>query len=695
MLHFLGRLLRGFLAALLIVILLVGVAVAYLGYTSSGNQFLANRIAEQVSTPDMQISLEGASGLLEGRLHLDHVTLADTKGTFAEVQGLDIFWTPSELARMRFHADRIAAAKVVFDRPPVKTIESQPSNSTFSLPVEIKVDSFDLPLIALGKAIAKQDTVLGINGSAQAVSDHIALELNAAEKDRLNATAKAKVTYAVNTETLTLDGAVSEPQGGLLARLLALPGQPPVEVAVKGDGPLGDWKGSISGRVSGKDVLLLTGSHKLAEAGIREVTLNGGGRISEFLPGQLRSLFAGETKVDVDARFAETGLVDIRAGTISNDSFTLAAKGELDPKGQAKLTGSLSPARDVIRLELPLASGPVKADISKGDIVLSGAFRSATVDVSAALARLETPDVKAGALTLTAHSGDANLADKTASLSYALAAQTLVFRNPQIAKVAEGPLSLRGNVNIGPTFIALAQSDLESGKLGGKISGRYDRSAQTAAANFNLFLLPQGLLPANIESKINGTLGLSGQVTATLPSQIAVQNLKLVSNVVTATGSLSLNGDTVKAELAGNVPNLADFADKAGGTAHFTLDASGPLSKPTVNARLTSPEIKFADKTVQAVDLTLESALDLKRPGGKLTAAAQYQGQTIAATADARFDNGLVSIPGLNATIGQNSISGALGLDAAFRQARFRSPRSGEPRETGRPNGGWRAQGHC
>ena len=72
------------------------------------------------------------------------------------------------------------------------------SNRAFSAISERQhFDSFDLPTVVLGKAIAKQDTVLGLNGAAQAVADRIALELNASEKDRLNATAKASVSYAV------------------------------------------------------------------------------------------------------------------------------------------------------------------------------------------------------------------------------------------------------------------------------------------------------------------------------------------------------------------------------------------------------------------------------------------------------------------------------------------------------------------
>ncbi|MDB5525687.1 MAG: hypothetical protein JWM58_3450 [Rhizobium sp.] len=665
-LHYVGRFLRSFFGTILLILLLLVSMIGYLGFTASGNQFLADRIADQISTSDMRISLEGASGLLEGRFHLDRMTLADTRGRFAEVEHLDVFWTPSELLKWRFHADRIAAAKVTVDRTPVKTIETSPSDSSFSLPVEVKIDSFDLPLVALGKAIARRDTVLSINGSAQAVSDRIAAELNVVEKDRVNATAKASLAYSVNARTLTLDGSISEPQGGLLARLLTLPGMPPVEVAVKGDGRLDDWKGSISGRVDGRDVLLLAGSYKKAAAGIHQIALNGGGEISEFMPAELRSLFSGETKVDVDARFSETGLVDIRTSSITNDSLTLFANGQLDPNGKATLTGDLRPAGDVVHFEWPLASGAVKADISKANVTFSGAFRSATIDISAVLANLSTTDMQAGNVALTANSSNLNLADKTGTLAYDLGVDTLAFANANIAKVVQGPVKLKGNLDIAGDVITLAQAELESARLGGKISGAFTRSTDTATADFNLFLLPRGLLPPDIESKIKGTLGLSGQLTATLPSQIAVRNLKLTSNLLTAVGSARFDGSTIKADLAGDVIDLAAMEDNAVGQAHFTLDASGPLARPDISAQITSAEAGFAGKTLRDIDLKFDSALDLSKPGGRLTAAATYQGEPIKAEVVAVFDAGRVAISALRADIGRNTISGALDLNAEF-----------------------------
>ena len=118
------------------------VAFAILGYTTAGNQFLADQIASRVSTPDMQIRIEGARGLLAGRFRIERISVADTSGPFAEIDDLAIDWSPFSLLTAEFEADRIAAARIDIQRPPIQTVESEPSEGSFNLPVEIVIRSF-------------------------------------------------------------------------------------------------------------------------------------------------------------------------------------------------------------------------------------------------------------------------------------------------------------------------------------------------------------------------------------------------------------------------------------------------------------------------------------------------------------------------------------------------------------------------
>jgi translocation and assembly module TamB len=148
--------------------MLVIIAFAFLGYTRFGNQFLADQIASRASNPDMRLKIDGARGLLAGNFRVDRITVADTKGTFAEVENVAIDWSPWSLLTAEFDADRIAATSIKLARAPIQTIPSEPSTgSSFSLPVEIDVRKLDLPSVSLGEDLLGRSAELALSGAAK------------------------------------------------------------------------------------------------------------------------------------------------------------------------------------------------------------------------------------------------------------------------------------------------------------------------------------------------------------------------------------------------------------------------------------------------------------------------------------------------------------------------------------------------
>ncbi|MBL3684067.1 hypothetical protein F2981_04310 [Sinorhizobium meliloti] len=86
-------------------------------------------------------------------------------------------WSPAELFSLRFDASRISAGTVRVERLPVPSTETQEVRSTFALPVDVKIDAFDLKEIVLGKQIAGEDHFLTAKGKLYATNSSIALEL--------------------------------------------------------------------------------------------------------------------------------------------------------------------------------------------------------------------------------------------------------------------------------------------------------------------------------------------------------------------------------------------------------------------------------------------------------------------------------------------------------------------------------------
>ncbi len=56
----------------------------------------------------------------------------------------------------------------------------------------------------------------------------------------------ARYVPDVGADRLALDITASEPAGGIVARLAHLEGLPRLELTVKGDAPLDDWKGTLA-----------------------------------------------------------------------------------------------------------------------------------------------------------------------------------------------------------------------------------------------------------------------------------------------------------------------------------------------------------------------------------------------------------------------------------------------------------------
>jgi translocation and assembly module TamB len=74
------RLLKWLGYAALFGVVLVLLAVLFVGFTPMGARIAATQISSLVSTPDQVIEISPPSGLLTGRLRLDNVTLSDRQG---------------------------------------------------------------------------------------------------------------------------------------------------------------------------------------------------------------------------------------------------------------------------------------------------------------------------------------------------------------------------------------------------------------------------------------------------------------------------------------------------------------------------------------------------------------------------------------------------------------------------------------
>ena len=325
------RLLGGLVAvsiALFVVATLLG------GFSRTGSQFLADRIAAVVSTDNRQITLSGTGPLLSSEFSVERITVSDSQGVYASIEDLALDWTPRDLIRKRFTAERISARQVTVSRPPLPSAEPEPeTDEPFSLPVEIDIATISLPSIKIGAALAERDFALSAQGSLQIVGDTIGSRLTATRLDEPGNNAVVDLLYAPNDNQLRVNLDYQEPAAGLLGQQLQLPGQPPLAIEIDGDGPLDNWAGEIIASLDGERTITIDATHRLEADGTRTVTAAGGGLFSGLMPPELRDIFAGETAIDVAAALGADGSVAIEKGRFETASAEVVAAGRYDPNG--------------------------------------------------------------------------------------------------------------------------------------------------------------------------------------------------------------------------------------------------------------------------------------------------------------------------------------------------------------------------
>jgi translocation and assembly module TamB len=90
------RAIRYFLFALAGLILLLALGFGAV-QTGPGKSFIASTASSLASGNGLTVNISDIDGFVPARMGIGHVELADGKGVFARIEGLDIAWSPLAL----------------------------------------------------------------------------------------------------------------------------------------------------------------------------------------------------------------------------------------------------------------------------------------------------------------------------------------------------------------------------------------------------------------------------------------------------------------------------------------------------------------------------------------------------------------------------------------------------------------------
>jgi translocation and assembly module TamB len=654
------RLMGGLVAALIalfVVLIIVG------GFSKTGSQFLADRIAAVISTDNRQIVLSGTGPLLSSQFSVERITVSDSQGVYASIEGLALDWTPRDLIRKRFTANRISARQVTVSRPPLPSAEPQPdTEEPFSLPVEIDIATVDLPSIAIGKAIAERDFALSAQGSLQIVGDTIASRLTATRMDEPGNNAVVDLLYAPNDNQLRINLDYQEPAAGLLGQQLQLPGQPPLAIEVDGDGTLDNWAGQIKASLDGQRTFTVDATHRLEADGSRLLTATGGGRFAGLMPPQLRDIFAGDTAIDLSATLGTDGSVAIEKGRFETASAEVTAAGRYDPKGENDIRLSARATGDPIAIASQSTEFTGGLSLRRLDLAVNGQAPAATVSLSADLAELSLPQGTLSDVMLTADSERFDLANRQGLVNLRLSVQGTEISDAQIRPYIRGPLTLTAPLTLSSNAIAFEQLAFDSNGLDLQGAGRYALDSRGFSGRLAVQAEP-GLLPPALASRLNGPVDLSARVDFVAPRAVALREIVLSTDIARAEGSLSIDQEGVlAADLTGQLRDIGLFVERIRAPASFNLSASGPLDAVEATINLAVDQGEAAGYRIEDLALQFDGVANRVSPSGSLTVTGQIDGKPLAAKAEVVSTGGRTKVDELDLAIGPNRLTGALDL---------------------------------
>ncbi|HSP24190.1 MAG TPA: hypothetical protein VLQ65_03360, partial [Saliniramus sp.] len=652
---------------------------------------LAGLISRLLSTPTTRVSIGGVEGALSSSAVITDVQILDDDGVWLRLDRAEIVWSRTALLlNRRLQVDSLRVGTLEYLRQPesdpVEEAAAESGPILPELPVEVRIDEFVMEELVLGEPILGTAARLSAEGSASLgdPSDGLDLNLSAQRLDEPGSLS-VSLNYVPETNQLAVELTHDEPAGGIAARLLDLPGLPPVQLQLAGEGPLTDFAAALdfsAGPTIGAD-----GSARVvSENGAYNLDLDIAARLAGLLPPAVAPVFAGVTQVTGQATVGGDGSVNL-------DGLSMTT-----PVAALTITGSVSSER-VLDVSLTAAAVPNELGITRVGMVeleellvqmaVAGPLTAPRLDGTVEASGVSTPEGRFDDLNLTIASapiGDAAEPESfTIEVDGSLDGIALVDEalgraiGDNISVVARGTVDLDGVADI-------AQARIMTPTMAANFAGRIgpeiiDGNLSAAIADLRPFsgLAAMALRgSADIDARLMGDPSIS-EVVAQLRGTLREFE----------SGSDSLNGligGTLRLDGAvARIPGGVSFDDLrlAGGNLDVVLNGRADEELADIGLDLTIPDLAPLDQRIGAGRLTADARIT-----GTL-AAPDFAGEVAVENVQA-LDR---AIPRLSLGVEATDITGLFVADIALEGIVAGNPASGTSRVLRRAEGGFAVEG--
>ncbi|MEM7300328.1 MAG: translocation/assembly module TamB domain-containing protein [Pseudomonadota bacterium] len=628
---------KSLLIGLAILLVAMPVLVAAMTLVSPGRSALARTVSYFASTPENRIDFGRLDGIWSGELRLERVTLSDAKGPYVEIRDISLDWSPSALLSGRFQADRVGVGSVIVQRAPqpgdaVQSTSNEPVKIGLpSLPVDVLVQSIDVPVIDIDRSITGISDRLTLSGRVEILSEPVRLLVDLSVKTQNSGGALvAKSAFNPANDQLELDAELSWPKGSLLAKLAGIAGEPALDFSVIGSGPLSDWSGQLALVLDGKKTVGGTASVDLINRDMAiRASLNG--KLAPIMPYGAAALFAGDTEIALDLMKRVSGGLEIKTARVTSYSSNIQATGRIVP----------NESLEELRIGIDLGKrngvefdfGQARLGASRVTAEIDGPWTGARASITGAFDHIDAAGAKLDGIALKLDATAIDLTNQAFDYAARLSVLQSAATDPALAGLVAGRMRLETAGQFESGILSVRDMRLQNPVLGLALAGTYDTA--TGFANLGTELAVRaGPHIASLKPLGDGMLRVRGSLQNDPQSGLRLSDLSVSSQNLTASGDLALVKDQISANIAGTFSALSAISPQISGGLAFSATADGFAHAPKVDLTLNGENIELQGKPLEDLKVAASGHASSRSPSGTVSASAQFSGAPLTLSAN-------------------------------------------------------------
>lgn len=349
----------------------------------SDRGFIQGLLEDALSAPGRNVRLTGFAGALSSRATIDEITVTDPDGVWFTATDVALTWSRSALLAGRIEIDEISAREIALPRLPLPAESETPqpeAGGAFALPdlpVSVNIAEMRIDKAILGEPVIGEAAELSLDGSAQLAGGAGEAKLAIERLDQPGTfTLEGTFDNATRVLALTLD--LTEPEDGIAANLLGLPGLPSVELQITGEDPISDFEAAITLATDGQERLGGTVTLLSDDTGAASFALDLGGDIAPVFIPEFAEFLGREVALEARGARDADGALSLDQLRLEAAALLVTGSARIGADGWPQilaLDASITPPQGE-SVVLPLPGGETRVQ----DITLKAAFDAAAGD---------------------------------------------------------------------------------------------------------------------------------------------------------------------------------------------------------------------------------------------------------------------------------------------------------------------------